>query len=145
MKSRIITGAKGSGKTTTLLSLSANEGHASGFATLHQGSEYYLHDLSTGKTELLMTEAPVFEERFRKWYYSGKLFDECNEKLMLLTEGTVFLDEIGRLELEGKGFMPSLWHLLRNERIALTITVRDDFLHDVINAFAIKDYTLIKI
>ena len=145
MKSRIITGAKGSGKTTTLLSLSANEGHGFGFATLHQGSEYYLHDLSTGKTELLMTEAPVFEECFRKWYYSGKLFDECNAKLMLLTEGNVFLDEIGRLELEGKGFMPSLGHLLHNERIALTMTVRDDFLHDVINAFAIKDYTLINI
>ena len=47
---------------------------------------------------------------------------------MAIAEGDVFLDEIGLLELDGKGFSRALRYLLTEGKASLTITARDAYL-----------------
>jgi nucleoside-triphosphatase THEP1 len=54
----------------------------------------------------------------------------------------VFIDEIGPLELEGKGFFKILQKLLLTEK-DIYITVRKSCLNDVIGAFKLEKYEII--
>lgn len=56
-------------------------------------------------------------------------------------EGPAAIDEIGRLELAGGGFAPSL-ELLLGRGVELAITVRRDFLQDVVDRFRISSFSL---
>lgn len=145
MRYRIITGGKGSGKTTRLLSLSSECRNPSGYASVHRDDEYFLLDLSRGEERLLMTSEPRFSARFRRWYYDESLFSIAEQSLMAIAEGDVFLDEIGLLELEGKGFSRALRYLLTEGKASLTITARDAYLESVISYFSIPDPEIIRL
>ena len=131
---RIITGDKCSGKSTRLLEISKTIPNPEGFISIRTENGYSLLDLSRGKASLLMTDEPLFPDRFRRWYFDQKLFDAANSRLESISSGTVFIDEIGRLELDGGGFAPAL-RTLRSHDIDLIIAVRDAFLQDVIERF----------
>lgn len=131
---RIITGDKRSGKSTRLLEISKTIPNPEGFISIRTENGYSLLDLSRGKASLLMTDEPLFTDRFRRWYFDQKLFDAANSRLESISSGTVFIDEIGRLELDGGGFAPAL-RALRSHDIDLIIAVRDVFLQDVIERF----------
>ena len=131
---RIITGDKGSGKSTRLLEISKTIPNSAGFISIRTENGYSLLDLSTGKFSPLMTDEPLFPDLFRRWYFDQRLFDTANSKLESISSGTVFIDEIGRLELDGGGFAPAL-RALRSHDIDLIIAVRDAFLQDVIERF----------
>ena len=131
---RIITGDKCSGKSTRLLEISKTIPNPEGFISIRTENGYSLLDLSRGKASLLMTDEPLFTDRFRRWYFDQKLFDAANSRLESISSGTVFIDEIGRLELDGGGFAPAL-RALRSHDIDLIIAVRDVFLQDVIERF----------
>ncbi len=131
---RIITGDKYSGKSTRLLEISKTIPNPEGFISIRTENGYSLLDLRRGKTSLLMTDEPLFPDRFRRWYFDQKLFDAANSRLESISSGTVFIDEIGRLELDGGGFAPAL-RALRSHDIDLIIAVRDAFLQDVIERF----------
>ena len=131
---RIITGDKCSGKSTRLLEISKTISNPEGFISIRTENGYSLLDLSRGKASLLMTDEPLFTDRFRRWYFDQKLFDAANSRLESISSGTVFIDEIGRLELDGGGFAPAL-RALRSHDIDLIIAVRDVFLQDVIERF----------
>ena len=81
-----------------------------------------------------MTDKPLFPDRIGKWFYDQRLFDAAFKELAEVYEGSVFIDEVGRLELRGGGYAPAL-RLLLSRDIDLTITVRRDFLDDVISTF----------
>jgi nucleoside-triphosphatase THEP1 len=55
----------------------------------------------------------------------------------------IFLDEIGPLELAGKGFDGILQKMLKS-RSNIYITVREDLIQDVVTRYDIKKYQLIK-
>ena len=54
----------------------------------------------------------------------------------------IYLDEIGKLELEGEGFDRLMSRLVESD-IELCITVRDKFLEAVLNRYEIKNYVKI--
>lgn len=56
----------------------------------------------------------------------------------------VWIDEIGKLELKGKGYDKLLRRLLKSDR-EITITVRDSLLVDILNQYKIKEYRLLGI
>lgn len=64
---------------------------------------------------------------------------------MAIAEGDAFLDEIGLLELEGKGFSRALRYLLSEGKASLTITARDAYLESVISYFSIPDPEIIRL
>ena len=81
-----------------------------------------------------MTDKPVFPYKIGKWYYDQRLFDLVKDELGTLYEGSVFLDEVGRLEIGGEGFSPVL-RILAKRNVDLTIAVRRDFVDEVISTF----------
>ena len=134
---RIITGGRGEGKTSRLLSL----GLGQGFASIRSGDGYLLMDLATGERRLLMSVSLDSPHTIGRWHYDQDAFDWANGRLSSIMEGPAAIDEIGRLELAGGGFAPSL-ELLLGRGVELAITVRRDFLQDVVDRFRISSFSL---
>lgn len=132
MKSfRIITGEKGEGKTTLLLTRFKD---TEGFVTIHRGNEYYLHSLFDGKEELLLTHRPVFPCFWNNWSVNQNAFDRANEILSKTKTSPLILDEVGMMETEGKGFAPFL-EKIDNYNGDLIITCRREFIERVTAKF----------
>lgn len=145
MKScNIIIGEKGEGKTTKILSIASKDSHAAGFASIHRGDEYYLRNIENGEETLFFSHSYPFEERWRGWYINSALFDSVYRRMMTLESGAVFLDECGRLEIEGYGFSRTI-SLLMGKDVDLYITLRRPFLEEFLSSFSIVDYTLIPV
>jgi nucleoside-triphosphatase THEP1 len=72
--------------------------------------------------------------------FAGKIIDEIIDKNI----NPVFIDEIGPLELQGKGFCPGLEKILKTQK-DVYIVVRSHCIEDVVNRFEIKNYEIIKI
>ena len=76
----------------------------------------------------------------RAFEFAGKIIDEIIEENI----NPVFIDEIGPLELQGKGFCPMLEKILKTQK-DIYMVVRSHCVDAVINGFAIKNYEIIKI
>ena len=128
MKScRIIVGKKGEGKTTKM------------------GDEYYLYNISTKKKELLLSHRAIFVDKWRVWYYNKDAFERANSYLINLSPSScVFIDEVGRMEMEGIGFYSGLCNLIKKD-VDLTISLRDELLSDILKLFHIVNYHLIRL
>ena len=144
MSCRIVTGRRGSGKTTLMLSLAGTVTEPMGFLSIHEGDEYFLLSLASGTKRLLMTSRPLFPGRIGRWSYDQSVFDEAAAVLSSLHSGDVFIDEIGALELSGGGFASALEAIAANNAISLTIAVRDSFLEDVIRKFRLAPSVIIE-
>ena len=135
---RIITGERGEGKTTALYHLASSISSPKGFISLHEDDAYYLLNLSTGDRNLLMTSSSLYPDRIGRWSYDKKLFEKACSMLSAIDSGDVFIDEVGRLELSGKGFAPAL-KVLVEKPVSLYLSVRKPFLADVITAFSLQN------
>ncbi len=140
----IITGEKGEGKTTLISRIAASFPSPVGFVSIHRCDEYYLKNLSSGEEKLLMTRRNVFPESWKNWYVDFSLFDSVFEGLRNVHSGPVFLDECGRMEIEGKGYASAV-NLLRKRDVDLYITLRRPFVDDFVRAFSIVDYSLVPV
>ena len=154
----IITGEINTGKTTKLLSLYSEKKLGDGFVTLkiYSNSRYIgqkLMRLSTGEETCFSFKdeyLPVgWDEECRYDIYSfskkGITFAEnIIEDVIRRRLNPVFIDEIGPLELQCKGFYNVFYRSL-SECKDIYFTVRTSSLDDVIIAFGIKDYDIIKI
>lgn len=143
MKScRIICGEKGEGKTTKLLSLYKNG--VKGVVSLHEKDEYFALNLETKEKTLLLTKRPLFSTSWRNWYYNNDFFSSFYSYLSTINSGDIFIDEVGMMEVEGKGFYSLIKELI-NKEIDLTITVRNKFLNSVLDTFSFPSYSLLKL
>lgn len=132
MKSyRIITGGKGQGKTSYLLSRYQK---MEGFVTIHRGEEYFLRSLKSGREELLFTRNDVFPFYWRGWSINQLAFDRANQELKSMKSSPIVLDEVGMLELEGRGFFPFL-ESLESDEGELILSVRREYVERVRNRF----------
>lgn len=142
MKScRIITGGVGAGKTSAMEDLAEAEAVPQGFVSVNVETGYVLVNLSTGDEELVMADTDLFPDKIGRWSYSQRVFDEANEALCQFSSGTVYVDEVGRLEIGGGGFSPAL-KALAGKDVDLVIAVRDAFVDDVIEAFGLDSFPL---
>ena len=71
----------------------------------------------------------------RAFEFAGKIIDEIIEENI----NPVFIDEIGPLELQGKGFCPMLEKILKTPK-DVYIVVRSHCVNDAIKKFSIKNY-----
>ncbi len=142
MSCRIVAGRKGSGKTTAILSLSDEDPSSAGYATVSRDGCYFLRRLPTGEENLLLEPYGGTGERFRRWHIMEGAFEEADSYLRSLSGKSIYIDEIGMLEVAGRGFADALGALLAAGE-DVTIAVRSDYLEEVSSAFGIEDAEII--
>ncbi len=163
----IVSGAINEGKTRKIISLYENSKQGDGVVSkkifrTNLGSEeiiypaikfcgYDIMHLSTGKTMPLAYKHPFVPEQWDELYRCGPyLFSRSAFEFAwnilghLIENGTspLFIDEIGPLELEGKGFAPVLRRALESA-IDVTFTTRKHCLEDVVKTFNINDFQIV--
>jgi nucleoside-triphosphatase THEP1 len=153
-----ITGKIGAGKTTRLLSLYNNMKTGDGFALkkiiingIQIGQEIY--HLSTGQQKVFSLKKyhlpSLWDEiyNYGDFSFSAAGFDFSHKILhKALSSGVkpIYMDEIGPLELQGKGFSEVLKSVLKKQT-DLYLTVRDYCLTEVIKEFNINRYEVIEV
>lgn len=144
----IITGNIGSGKTT-LLKRIAHRFHdenveISGFITLRQMQEgkttgYSIFNIGTGKeSEFLHINGNSNQERIGKYYISQNAFAEADTILETHQNCVFIIDEIGKLELGGKGWSSLLQRVLHQNKYRLILSVREEILPQLMDKFSIS-------
>ena len=154
----IICGAINSGKTARIESIYAEEKKGDGFITRKIFSDsqfrgYEIMRLSSGesriqslKTELFPAdEVPVCTRGPYSFFKSGFDFaDGIIDDIILKETSPVFIDEIGPIELQGKGHSDRFKKILQTD-VTVYFTVRDWCLEQVLLSFSIEKYNLIRI
>lgn len=147
----ILTGKKGSGKTTSLFNFVKNcEKKCSGILTLTKGNERYFYSIDDEK-EIIATTDKNSELQYLnigKFYFLKKAFDFANSKILLSNKKEndfLIIDEAGFLELENKGFHKSLQFLLNPNNLNtenIIIVVRDFLVENVISHYSLNKNNL---
>lgn len=134
----VITGKKNSGKTTTALKIKEHFPSTKGFISLSADAkdEITLLDLGSGDRLPLMSRYFESDADVGAYRYLQSTFDYASN-VEFDDKGVVIVDEIGRLELRGEGFDFLMRHLL-SLSVNLIITVRTEFLEDVVRHYEIE-------
>ncbi len=155
-KHLILTGAIGAGKTTLIKKLidrlSADNSSVAGIYTLRQmeNSEttgYDVVNISTGKSErFLRTEGTSSQERIGKFFLYREGLEAGNEALLNVKQtNLIIVDEIGKLELAGKGWSTSVKHLLKAQNSFFLLSVREIVVDEIIQKFGISPQSIFRV
>lgn len=154
----VITGAVNQGKTTRLLGIYQNLKIGDGF----YNRKIYRGDMIAGQEIIHLATGASSLFSYREEFIPGNWDEECRyrsfsfsragldfgrriiQKALDSAMEPIFLDEIGPLELAGKGFGEIFMRLLA-ARMEMYVVVRMDCLKDVVKKFLIKNYREIKI
>lgn len=161
---KIITGAYNSGKTTTAEKLLKKYLHAGQRAagwiseaeyTDGKKDSYYIRDITTGRRELAVSALKPESGRwvhfdFSRFYFSEDAFDLMNAVIngqVLTAEpdsrpDAVFIDELGPLELSGRGAFPAVERLLKNYNGTVYLVVRQQILDHMTEKLGLKSNDL---
>jgi nucleoside-triphosphatase len=143
----ILTGAIQTGKTTTLLKWAAGRNDVYGILTPVVNGKRVFMDIRSGE-QFDMEAAPddVAVLSVGKYKFSKKSFDRAAEIIITGSRagiGWLVMDEIGPLELEGKGFSETLKKILRAENIQnLVLVVRSSMLEKIMEYFKLAEKTV---
>ena len=160
----IITGEIGSGKTARMLEIfrGLKDEGADGVASTKvirnmEFEGYDLLRLASGERRCLAVRKPLYIGEFeRPLFYDQFVFDAdaflfgVDVAAAAISDpliGHVFLDEVGPLELEGKGFHPVLGPLFKEEvtgKKQVYVCVRGSCVEPVITKYGIKSYVLLR-
>ncbi len=153
----IVIGKINDNKTTTMLELYKKRGIGDGFVSIKHMIQDTVHSydamqLSTHEQRLLIKRDIFYDDDFKvccklgPYYFSDETMAWIKETMLTLARRGVtplYLDEIGMLELENKGFHDLLKTLLSKD-IDLVLSVREDLVDKIINHYHLDDVTLIK-
>jgi nucleoside-triphosphatase THEP1 len=152
----LVTGVIDSGKTQKMRSLYRESGKGDGFISpkSFERSTFVGYDimrLSSQKRKplayLLDFIPPHWDEAYRYGRFSfsrsALLFaEEIISDILLNRIDPVYIDEIGPLELEGKGFYEILQVLLQTER-TIYISIRSSLIEEIVQTFGLEKYKVI--
>jgi nucleoside-triphosphatase THEP1 len=154
----IISGSRDEGKTTFVRTLTdelkKNNIPVGGILSLKQmdGSiviGYDLFDIESNDTEVLLrVNEEKWKDKIGKFNINPAGFEKGKSILnpaRLRDKKLVIIDEIGILELADKGWADCLQELIRASANNIIITVRDDYVEDVIQKWKIKNAVILKI
>jgi len=154
MRPILLVGGIGAGKTSTglrLLSLLRQSRiPVGGFLSprLMRGDEtvgYSLIDLTTNATHPFANLEPS-DVRIGRFFVPTQSLATADRIVTAALDETsvVFLDEVGRLELQGNGHAPAVRRLLASEALPILL-VRDDFVDQVTRTFGIEDPVIFRV
>jgi nucleoside-triphosphatase THEP1 len=154
----LVTGKKDEGKSTKLQELFEKTEGARGFLAKKitdcgRVTKYDLVDLKTRETFPLakLTSLPIPEDwsdtvHLGPFTFNRKGFEQAGGILeTAVRDGAkaFFIDELGKMELKGKGHADTIRSALKTG-MDLYITVRDINVNDAIKAFGITEHTVIQ-
>ena len=139
---KIITGAKGSGKSTRLKNYISKMGKNNFFGFIsfcnEERNKYWVKNIETEETWLLLWES--FTPKYSRFDYDEEVFKIVNEKLKIRIEEEMkksknrkigVLDEVGMIELESKGFNEGLMALFDySKKEEAIIVMRQNFVNE---------------
>lgn len=151
-KIRILTGEIKSGKTTLLMRWASSQKNIDGIFqpvidekrfVYHIGSRT-LKPLETSDTKNI-TSIGKYNFSNQTFLWSQKILSECSAKNL----EWIIVDEIGPLELQGKGLEPAISKLLadrENIKAQILCIVRDSILEKFINHYSLQnDYQIFEL
>ena len=136
-----------SGKTTSLMHWATHHTNIYGiFSPVLNGKRVFMNAFTGEQFEMeAFNELDVL--LIGKFTFSVKAFERAIAVVRDATKkenGWLVIDEIGPLELQGKGFAPILSSILSDAKVSLQIllVVRDSILNDVIKEFGLDRYSV---
>ncbi|GCC52784.1 hypothetical protein SanaruYs_30230 [Chryseotalea sanaruensis] len=142
----ILTGAKQSGKSTTLLQWSENK-NVGGFLTLIASGKRMLFSLpekiyspfeAAESTEQTISVGRYHLLKSTFVQMNGHLINQSNNLFDYL-----IIDEIGPLELKGEGIYAGLTYLLYNASVPLLLVIREGLVQQVVDKFKLNNVEII--
>ncbi len=144
----IVTGAVGSGKTGCIKNIVENFQQefisVSGvYSTRIIKNDitigYDVVNISTNKSKrFLRKNGDSFQQKIGRFYIFDEGLNAGNNELQTINSQITVVDEIGRLELSEKGWYNSVEQLIKNSNSHLILTVRDEFVSNIIEKFEIQ-------
>ncbi|GMQ63403.1 nucleoside-triphosphatase [Vallitalea maricola] len=148
----VITGPINSGKTSKMIKLYERVQKGDGFVSIKNMERdkvhsYEIMQLSNRKKQLFVLREDYLTKdwcescKMGPYSFSTPVLKHIEITIRELIKSRVtpiYLDEIGRLELQNKCFHKILAELLNSE-CDLYITVREDYLDDLINKYNLRD------
>jgi nucleoside-triphosphatase THEP1 len=148
----ILTGKIGSGKTTALYEWIKDKSGCDGILTRVINEQRFFHFIKSKAMRALETTGKSNETssiKVGKYNFDEQVFGEARnylEDAVKLKPDVLIVDEAGPLELQGKGFEPSLSRILelldKNELKHLLIVVRESLLNEFIRHYKIDPKTV---
>ncbi len=153
----LISGDYDSGKTTRLIRIfnSQKTGEADGFACIKMRNSkneiigYTLRQLSTMKDSIFIFDRKFYDDSFKEYFefdryifstetlrYAERIMEKAikNPKIH-----SVFIDEIGAVEVSGMGFCEILFKLINSDK-NVYLCVNERHVEEVTGKFGIHDY-----
>ncbi len=148
----IISGARNSAKTTTLIKLiEENKDSYLGFVCLSDKNKnsYYLNNILTNDNYLIMQNTEInCKEKLGQFYIIDNSFFTISkillEQIKEHGDKVIALDEIGLLELKGSGYDDLLKQLVLLDK-NLLLCVRDIFVDKVIQKYKLENVEIINV
>lgn len=152
----IITGEQGAGKTNLLnevVELLRKKGVkmqgfiAKGYWSNGMRSGFDLKNINSGELKVLCTDSVNKSYiKIGRFYFNPETIKYGEEILKVQIKSSselIVIDEIGLFELQGKLWSSALQDLLINGQNPILITVRINFLEDVISYFNLRNVSLV--
>lgn len=146
----IITGKVNSGKTSTvekIISFLKESGkkvggvYAKGIFQAGEKSGFEIVDIKSGYTKQIASvkSDSTFDFKQGRYFFNLEVFKEYNQTLSNSFDCEVIIfDEIGPIELLGKGFHSAVLSLLKNFNGRLIFVIRESLVEEVISMFGIS-------
>jgi nucleoside-triphosphatase len=149
----VITGKEGIGKTTVclkLLEILLKKGFKCGgiFTSKDDNKGIMVNNILTGKSEILASVNNVFNgPNVGKYFFSNEGINFGNEAIKKsIYADILFIDEIGYLEFEGKGFFIILdllkYNVIQNSVLVVRSRLMETFLNEVKIKLAVFEVTI---
>lgn len=151
----IVTGNMNSGKTSKLAAMYQFENEGDGFVAVKEMQDdvvtaYHAMRLRTMEQRPFIAREGFLPERFEPccaigpYHMSKQGLDWIEHEIRDMVAkrvSPIYIDEIGRLELDGKGLDP-IFRLCLASGLELYIAVRKDFIEPVLQKYEIQEYDL---
>ena len=143
-----------SGKTTELLNWSKEHNNSAGILMPDIDGQRYFFDIKTQQNFIAQCNQVENEEQkilsIGKYFFYEDAFEKANQIIIKSINSkyqTIIIDEVGKLELQEKGFHLSIKFILQNYATTkknLLLVIRDSLLKEVIEFYKLKDYQVIQ-
>lgn len=143
----IITGEVNSGKTSTVEKIISdlragqkNVGgvYSKGIFIENEKTGFIAVDIKSGETKQLASiqSDNNFNLNQGRFYFNPEVFREYNTNIFnSLNSDVIIIDEVGKLELDEKGFFPSVQYLINDFAGKIIMVVRKSLADKVLNKF----------
>lgn len=143
----LLTGPVQTGKTTRLMQWLVNQPNAAGILAPVLDGKRYVQNIRSGETKLLEATGRTGEENVPvgRFVFSEVVFAWARNELLTAINiqlDWLVIDEIGKLELTGKGLEPAVSQALQTVPAATNIilVIRDTLLSQAIHHYRLTDY-----